>query len=259
MDIIAQTGRTIDIKLPKYENISEVDCTTKERLLKGILHNDKRLLWKGDAIYTEDLGWHRINMLKRIGPNHYRSTCMERTDTSMFLLPLFGGDQIKMCFPDYFMNAFLYHEQHGKQEGIIWVLIKKPLTSDVRYIELLNKFRGSNRCVKEEILSSTFTLFTMKLPDEHIKDYTMFSLSKFSKLSDKAKDAVFRFHGIIGQPDHQIRLQLTKSPIYKAYLEKKISDPKKPREKLPDNAELRSVIEENRETFKMSYITEDIR
>lgn len=253
MKIIGQTGRTIDIKLPNYENITEIPSVEKDILLEGINHNDKRLFWKGDNLYCEKLGWHRINKIKRIGPNHYRSTCMERTDTSMLLLPILGSNQIEMCYQDHFMNAFLYHETHGKQTDIIWVLVKKPLSSDTRYIKLIDKFRSSTRCVKEEHLTHVFTLFTIKLPEENSKDYTMFSLSKFSQMSDKAKHAIFTFHGITGQPDHEIRLQLSKSPVYKAYLEKKIG------EVINSSAELKSSLDDDRETFKMSYITEDIR
>jgi len=253
MKIVGKTGRTIDINLLNYKGITEVNCTEKEGLLKGILHNDKRLLWKGDDLYTEDLGWHRINMIKRVGPNNYKSTCMERTDTSMMLVPLFGSNELEMCYSDFFMNAFLYHEEHGNQEGIIWMLIKKPLKIDIRYTRLIDKFRTSTRCVKEEQLTNTFTLFTMKLDDDFVRDYTMLTLSKFSKLSEEAKHSIYKFHGYLGQPDHQLRLQLSKSLVYKAYLEKKIG------ETIHRDAELRSTIDDERETFRMSYITEDIR
>ena len=253
MKISSRTGRTVDIKLQQYKNITEVECLDKEGTLQGLLSDEKRLLWKGDNLYTEDLGWYRVNMIKRIGPNNYRSTCMERTDTSMLLFPLFGGNQVEMCYSDYFMNAFLYHEEHGIQEGIVWVLMKKPLKPETRYTKAIDKLRSSKRCIKEETLTSEFTLFTMKLPEKSIKDYTMVSLSKFSKMSDKAKNDIFTFHNILGQSDHQLKSQLTKSPIYKAYLEKKIG------ESIHFDAELRSVIDEDRETFKMSYITEDIR
>jgi hypothetical protein len=258
MKIVGKTGRTIDIKLPGYEGITEVDCTEKEGVLKGILQNDKRLLWKGDDLYTDDLGWHRINLIKRVGPNRYKSTCMERTDTSMMLVPLLGSNQLEMCYSDFFMNAFLFHEDHGQQDGIIWVLMKKPLVvGDIRYTKVIDKLRNSKRCVKEEQLTSTFTLFTMKLPEDFTRDYTMLRLSHFSKLSEEAQHLIFKFHGYLGQPDHSIRLQLAKSPVYKDYLEKKIYG--KSGKKLPNDAELRSAIDDERETFKMSYITEDIR
>jgi len=253
MKIINHTGRTVKISIPHTTKVTEINCTEKEGLLSGILHNDKRLLWKGDSLYTEDMGWHRINMIKRVGPNNYKSTCMERTDTSMLLFPIFGSNNMEMCYPDYFMNAFLYHETHGYKEGIIWVLMKKPLKPDIRYDRAIDKLRGSNRCVKEETLSNEYTLYTMKLPEESNMDYNMFRLSKFSKMSDITKQKIYVFHNIHNQPDNMLRLQLSKSPVYKKYLEDKINDV------LHSDAELRSAIDDDRETFKMSYITEDIR
>lgn len=253
MKIIGKTGRTIDIDLISYQGITEINCTENDDLLQGICNDGKRLLWKGDDLYTETSGWHRINRIKQIGVNQYRSTCMERTDTTMMLLPLFGSNQTEMCFQDHFMNAFLEHETYGKQEGIIWVLIKTPLNIDIRFTKLIDKLRHSGRCVKEVQLTSFFTLFTMKLDEQYIKDYTMMILSKFSKMSNDAKNAIYTFHGITGQPDHQLKLQLSKSPVYKTYLEKKIG------ETIHGDAELRSAIDDERETFRMSYITEDIR
>lgn len=216
--------------------------------------DDKRILWKGDSVYTMDSGWYRINDIKRIEQGKYRSSTMERTDSTMMMFPLFGSTHYEMCYKDYFMNAFIYHEEHDWQDNIIWVLMKKPIRPDIRYDRAIDLIRNGKRCVKEEQLGSNFTLFTMKLPEIFEKDFSMFKLSKFSKMSDNAKSMIYRFHNISEKSDNPLRLQLSRSPIYKKYLEDKIGI-----KELPPNAELHSAIDDQRECFRYNYIIEDIR
>ena len=65
---------------------------------------------------------------------------------------------------------------------------------------------------------------------------------------------IYRFHNISEQSDNQLRLQLSKSPVYKKYLEDKIGV-----KELPIGAELHSAIDDQRECFRYNYIIEDIR
>ena len=245
--VITYTGFHIQISVKEDGQIEEIKDDNGDII--QIKKNGKRLFFKGDHIYVKDVGWYQLNdiALMRTTKNVrvYRGLTMERSDTSLLILPLYGGTRADVSFSTHFMNAYLYRE--GCMDGCIWVLMKRPHIVDSRYENAMHFFRSSDHFMNEEELGSEYVMLTLAIPDDFIEDLIRIRSGKFSEISESHKNRIYDFH-MIRDKYNKIRLELEKSPLLRDKMEKEYDI------EIPDGSELRSRMDEDRETFYDRYI-----
>jgi len=245
--VITYTGFHIQISVKEDGQIEEIKDDNGDII--QIKKNGKRLFFKGDHIYVKDVGWYQLNNIALMrsykGIRVYRGLTMERSDTSLLILPLYGGTRADVSFSTHFMNAYLYRE--GCMDGCIWVLMKRPHIVDSRYENAMHFFRSMDHFMNEEELGSEYVMLTLAIPEDFIEDLIRIRSGKFSEISESHKQRIYDFH-IIRDKYNKIRLELEKSPLLRDKMEKEYDI------EIPDGSELRSRMDEDRETFYDRYI-----
>ena len=245
--VITYTGFHIQISVKEDGQIEEIKDDNGDII--QIKKNGKRLFFKGDHVYVKDVGWYQLNdialMRSHKGVRVYRGLTMERSDTSLLMLPVYGGTRADVSFSTHLMNAYLYRE--GCMDGCIWVLMKRPHIVDSRYENAMTFFRSSDHFMNEEELGSEYVMLTLAIPDHFIEDLIKIRQGKFSEISESHKQRIYDFH-MIRDKYNKIRLELEKSPLLRDKMEKEYDI------EIPEGSELRSRMEEDRETFYDRYI-----
>lgn len=245
--VITYTGFHIQISVKEDAEIEEIEDENGDII--QIKKNGKRLFFKGDHVYVKDVGWYQLNdialMRSHKGVRVYRGLTMERSDTSLLILPVYGGTRADVSFSTHLMNAYLYRE--GCMDGCIWVLMKRPHIVDSRYENAMTFFRSSDHFMNEEELGSEYVMLTLAIPNHFIEDLIKIRQGKFSEISESHKQRIYDFH-MIRDKYNKIRLELEKSPLLRDKMEKEYDI------EIPEGSELRSRIDEDRETFYDKYI-----
>jgi len=245
--VITYTGFHIQMSVKEDGEIEEIK-DDNDNIIQ-IKKNGKRLFFKGDHVYVKDVGWYQLNdialMRSHKGIRVYRGLTMERSDTSLLMLPVYGGTRADVSFSTHLMNAYLYRE--GCMDGCIWVLMKRPHIVDSRYENAMHFFRSSDHFMNEEELGSEYVMLTLAIPDHFIEDLIKIRQGKFSEISESHKQRIYDFH-MIRDKYNKIRLELEKSPLLRDKMEKDYDI------EIPEGSELRSRMEEDRETFYDRYI-----
>ena len=245
--VITYTGFHIQISIKEDAEIEEIEDENGDII--QIKKNGKRLFFKGDHVYVKDVGWYQLNdialMRSNKGVRVYRGLTMERSDTSLLMLPVYGGTRADVSFSTHLMNAYLYRE--GCMDGCIWVLMKRPHIVDSRYENAMTFFRSSDHFMNEEELGSEYVMLTLAIPDHFIEDLIKIRQGKFSEISESHKQRIYDFH-MIRDKYNKIRLELEKSSLLRDKMEKEYDI------EIPEGSELRSRMEEDRETFYDRYI-----
>ncbi len=238
----------------------DVEHVEENGEIKGILSGGSelgtRIVWIKDMLFCEKKGWYQLNDIKHVttlenGDNVYRSLTMQRSDTSMMILPFIGGSRNELCYSDHMMNAFLYREGYDKEDRI-WVLMRRPLHKDLYYNKAITILRTCEEFISEEFIGSEYQMFTLRLPEEFEDDINMIKQSKFSKISESGKRRILAFHNIQNDKN-KLKMQLYKNSILRKKLEKDLQV------RISSDAELRSLVNMDRETFKDEYIIEASR
>lgn len=245
--VITYTGFHIQISVKEDGEIEEIEDNNGDII--QIKKNGKRLFFKGDHIYVKDVGWYQLNDIALMRSHNdirvYRGLTMERSDTSLLMLPVYGGTRADVSFSTHLMNAYLYRE--GCMDGCIWVLMKRPYSVDSKYENAMHFFRSSDHFMNEEELGSEYVMLTLAIPDHFIEDLIKIRQGKFSEISDSHKQRIYDFH-MIRDKYNKIRLELEKSEVLREKMEKDYDI------EIPPGSELRSRMDEDRETFYDKYI-----
>lgn len=112
------------------------------------------------------------------------SKYLKLTDSSTYIRPLFGSKY------NYYENTN-YINCHILNDKIYLVFLKSNSNSQKNFLE---NFIQKNKNFEELLENSLFFINCMKLPDDCLKDLENFKKSKFSKISNKNKDIILKFH-----------------------------------------------------------------
>ena len=244
---VTYTGFHIQISVKEDAEI--IDTMEEDGDILEVKKNGSRLFYKGDHIYVKHSGWYQLNNISLLrshnGVRIYRGLTMERSDTSLLILPVYGGTRADVSFSTHMMNAYLYREGH--MDGCIWVLMKRPHFVDSGYENAMIFFRSSDHFMDEQELGSEYVMITLAIPDSFIEDLVRIRVGKFSEISESYKKRIYDFH-MIRDKHNKIRLELEKSSLLRDKMEKEYDI------EIPEGGELRSTIDEDRETFYDKYI-----
>lgn len=227
----------------------------------SIKKNGVAIVRRSDKIYVQEKGWYQLNditlLRKRNGIRVYRGSTMQRTDSSLMLLPFIGGTKRVFGYEEHLVNAFCFRENY---EGIqrIWVLMKMPVLDHLSFRGAISLFRQSPYLEREEVLGTEHQMFTFLIPEGFKKDHELFLQSKFSRMSKGAKDRIYDFHGITDR-NNKLRMQLERSArLRKNFVKDLTITPENP-PVIDKEDELRSLLKPDRETFKNKYIIDEYR
>ena len=241
-DVVAFTSFHIQFGV---KNVGVTDIHSQDN--KGILEirrHDKRLFYRGDMIYVEESGWYQLNYIDFIRESNktriYRGLMMERSDTSLLVLPIFGGTRHDISFTDHLLNAYLHREDHD--DGSIYILMKRTYNPNSQYENAIHFLESSDYFVKKETLGDQFEMLTMDIPIDFEENLILIKQGKFSEISEDHKQRIYEFHNIRDKYN-KIRLELEKSDVLKEKMEEEYNI------EIPNGNELRSKLDNNRETF----------
>ena len=223
--------------------------------ISGLKYDSKRVIWEKDTIFCKNKGWYQVNsitLVEKYEKYHlYAANVMERSDTSMMILPFNGSTRKELRWGEYLVNAFSFREGFDDNDRI-WVLLRRSLNSSMEYQNVVNALRECEEFVDEEYIGTEFHMFTLLIPEDFRDDADLILRSRFSRISEQAKRRILAFHNI-RDDDDRLKLQLYRHQVLRNLMEKQLGV------EISHEAELRSTIDTNKETFFNDYIIEDYR
>lgn len=174
-----------------------------------------------------------------------------------YLLPLLSElVDFDKKYHDNIVNTYITDDL-GKYKDCLFILHKFSFKNPeyTRYENQLIK----NECFVDLIDVGNDVLYIFKFPEEYMFEYNKFIAGKYSEYKNDAKELILNFFGEIYKGNInavnfliKVKQILFKDKKLKNKLELELGV------KIPDNAELRSIINLDEETFNLSqYIQQD--
>ena len=166
----------------------------------------------------------------------YEVSSARRTKSSIFLLPMLGGNRNLYFWNQLFLNCFIATEKDKDCIVLLFRFSGNPLF--IKFEKALRQFRTF---IRKEDPHNGFVYFVFDIPPSHYTNYYKFINGKYSELSKLYKINLLEFHNyevnsLIGQVIFQ-------SPDRKKALEKKLGCT------LDNDSELLSILNIEEETF----------
>ena len=182
---------------------------------------------------------YKVNIIEKVATKkgvHYILSIAKRTKSAIFLPPMLGGEKTLYFWNTLLLNCFIATEDDKDCIALLY-----RWSSDPKYLKFeqaLTKFRFFRRRYDP---SPNCVMFVFNIPKKHVRNYNKFITGKYSKMSKSYKATILDFHhkdmfDSIGQV-------LFRTKKRKLILEKKLG------ETLPDDSELLSIIDINKETY----------
>tara|TARA_R110002020_G_scaffold313705_1_gene528931 strand:- start:161 stop:904 length:744 start_codon:yes stop_codon:yes gene_type:complete len=221
------TGGTKSI-VPHKINNSIQSLETEDGIIQslGVTAEVKKVKYKANIIKEK---WHK-NILT------YEVSSAKRNKSSIFLLPMFGGERHLYFWNQLFVNAFVATETDKDCIALLYRFSSAPLF--LKFEKALTQFKTF---IRKEDPSDGFVLFIFGIPPKQKSNYNKFLKGQYSKFSKLYKVNLLEFHkydvnSLIGQV-------IFKSKDRKKELENKLGCT------LDDTSELLSIIDLEQETF----------
>lgn len=182
---------------------------------------------------------YKINIIEKRTSNkdlYYILSIAKRTKSSTFLLPMLGGHKDLYFWNVLLLNCFIATTEDKDCIALLYRWSSDPLY--LKFEKALTKFRSFKRRYDP---SPDCVMFIFNVPKKSLRNYIKFINGKYSKMSKQYKFNVLEFHDKdlydnIGQV-------LFKTEKRRLMLEKKLG------EDLPEDSELLSIIDINKETY----------
>tara|TARA_Y100000004_G_C8929422_1_gene419222 strand:+ start:825 stop:1571 length:747 start_codon:yes stop_codon:yes gene_type:complete len=226
------TGGTRSIKVHKYKN----------KIVSLELPDDKVIALE-QTISIKNKSY-KVNIIKQNFVSDivlYELLVAERTKSTLFALPMLGGERKLYFYDNLLINCFIGVPDH---EGCIALLYR--WSGD----PLFHKFEAAVKEFSNYIDSYVpdenmeFIMFLFDVPKRHTTNYKKFINGEYSKLTARYKEDILKFHGL--DITSQLGQIIFKSEKRKLMLENTLNM------KLDDDAELYSIIDSN-EIFNPKY------
>lgn len=192
----------------------------------GVTAEIKKVKYKANIIEEK---WHNKILT-------YEVSIAKRNKSSIFLLPMLGGDRHLYFWNQLFLNAFIGTENDKDCIALLYRFSSNPLF--LKFEKALTQFRTF---IRKEDPNDGFVLFIFSVPLNQKNNYNKFIKGQYSKFSKLYKINLLEFHkydatSLIGQV-------MFKSEERKKQLETKLGCT------LEEDSELLSIINKEEETF----------
>ena len=168
----------------------------------------------------------------------YKVSMAQRTKTSLFALPMLGGNRKLFFWDKYLVNCFI-----GKDEDEDCIFLLYRFSSKEIFLEFekaLSKFKNFKR---KEDPAPEYVMFIFEIPDKHKRNFKKLLKGKYSKLTKKYKMEILEFHG--QGTASELGQVLFQDTTRKELLEFLLGAP------LPEDSELMSVLDLDKEVFNI--------
>ena len=199
----------------------------------------------GGTIRARPKSPYRINMITPCTGERNQVVCYDLsvdrlTDSSIFLLPLMGGNRKLMLWHSLFVNAFMGTPEYPECVALLYRFSGDPVFT--KFESALCSFRNFKIRIDPD---PYHVLFVFDVPEEAKSSYAAFVDGRFSEIDDDWKLRILEFHGF--DFDGHTGKILFKDPGLRARIEKQLDVT------LPADAELHSKPNVNLEVFNQEF------
>tara|TARA_R110000822_G_scaffold101204_1_gene227398 strand:+ start:850 stop:1596 length:747 start_codon:yes stop_codon:yes gene_type:complete len=233
-------------------NARTIKITGGTRSIKAHRHNDKivslempedRMFTLGQTISVKKKRY-KINIIKQMFIGDvvlYELIVAERTKSTLFVLPMLGGERKLYFYDNLLINCFIGIPDH---EGCIALLYR--WSGDPLFHKFERVLKEFSNYVTDYVVDkhSQLIMFVFDVPKKHIKNYKKFLTGKYSELTPEYKENMLKFHGL--DITSQLGQIIFKSKKRKSKLENTL------KVKLDNDAELFSILDD-KEIFNSKY------
>ena len=181
---------------------------------------------------------YKVNLIEQIIINktiYYDVHMAKRTKSSIFVLPMLGGNKNLFFWDRLFVNAFLETPEEKNCIALLYRWSSDPLF--IKFEKALSQFKDFR---KKYDPNPYYVLFVFDVPNKHKTNYKLFKNGKYSKLSKTYKIEILDFHDL--EMFNEVGQILFQDPKRKKIMENKLGVI------LDENSELLSIIDKD-ETF----------
>jgi hypothetical protein len=228
----------------------------RDNTIYELYDDDGRIVTIGDPFYIPSQGWFRVNHIrKERNVNTYYIISDLRTDTSILMLALIHTERDSFWGYDKFMLNAYDRVIDCPLDNRLYVTYRIPKndTDDTAFSEYHRGFHNIPQYLGVKHKTVDHVTYMFKMPSEHINDLKMFRESKFSRMSDLAKDKIYTFHRKNVEIVRKFKDEFTLNKGLRAKMEKEYNI------SIPFDAELRSSIYPDKETFDPNTLITDVR
>ena len=166
----------------------------------------------------------------------YDLSIAKRTKSSIFILPMFGGDRNLFLWNQLFLNCFILQDDENSYIQLLYRFSSDPLF--LKFEQALTKFPSF---LDREDPHDGLVLFTFNIPERQKRNFHKFLKGKYSELGKLYKLNILEFHNY--EIDSLIGKVLFKDESRRIELGKKLGVI------LPPESELLSIVNINEEIY----------
>lgn len=196
----------------------------------------------GDSIKIKKKPY-KVNIIEKSlknGTLSFNLKIAERTKSSLFLMPMLGGNRHLFMYNNQLLNCFVGWEEYTDKIVLLYRWSSDPLFA--KFEQALKQFEAFEHSFDPD---PYHVVFIFNIPKVHTRNFDNFKESKYSKLDDVYKLRVLDFHEMdIDQALGQI---LFRSEERRLNLEEKLNA------EIEKNSELLSVLDMQKEMLNLKY------
>ena len=233
-------------KAPLYFIISggtlSITPQYKDGKIVSLAMPDNYFITVGDTIKIKNEPY-KVNIINKVMHNGvltYHLKTAERTKSSIFVLPMLSGNRSLFLYDSHLINAFIKTDTIEDHIILLYSWSQDPLFA--KFDLALKKFRDF---VTSYDADPNHVVYIFSIPKKHRKNFKLFKAGKYSKLSDEYKLKILDFHNM--GVESALAKILFKSNERKVELERKLNA------ELPEDSELLSIIDIDKETLDLNY------
>ena len=163
----------------------------KEENIVSLEMPDNYFIAIGDSLKIKKKPY-KINMIEQQLTNgvlSYNCKIAERTKSSLFVLPMLGGNRQLFLYNSLLLNAFIEWNTYNHHIILLYRWSDDPLFTN--FIDALKQF---NNFVGAFDIDAYHIVFVFDVPERHRHNYQLFRESKYSKMDDIFKLKILDFH-----------------------------------------------------------------
>lgn len=215
---------------------------------------------KKGKIITIDKQKYKIQRIKKessqgvAGEGYYLYIHNKLSKTSNFIFPYLGKNRDYFKWNENFVNSFIGTEEHGDYGTSIYLLYRYDGSINFFAFE---KVITEHPWYKETVDTDKYhVLFRFDIPDDFLVDIEKIINGKYSRISEKGKEQILRFHNTT--KDKPLGDILYRAESRKKQLEEDLSEPHNGSIiKISESADLLDPFDIEEEIFMNYYIIED--
>jgi len=165
------------------------------------------------------------------------------TRSRTYILPMVAN-QMMIDFRPNLVNSYVRHKDYPEYQEHLFILMR--FSADREHLKKEQLIIDHSDCVFHKDLSKEFYMICIKISENNIEDYNMIINSKYSKISELSKERIKKYWGL--SEEHAVSRVMRKDPELKSQLEQALGS------KIPEENELSSIMDFNKETYNPSWM-----